>query len=186
MSDVQHFIDGKRAREPPAVRRGVQPRDRGGAGGSRWPAKQREVGARSGRHKGASPPGPRPRRSRRARVLFKFWNPGPEHDALADDLRRARQDVPRRAGRDDPRHRGRRVRLRHPASSQGRVHREGRHRRRQLSLRQPLGVVAGITPFNFPAMVPMWMFPMALACGNAFILKPSERDPSAGFSSPSC
>ncbi len=47
------------------------------------------------------------------------------------------------------------------------------------TVRQPLGVVAGITPFNFPAMVPMWMFPVALACGNAFILKPSERDPSA-------
>jgi malonate-semialdehyde dehydrogenase (acetylating)/methylmalonate-semialdehyde dehydrogenase len=47
------------------------------------------------------------------------------------------------------------------------------------SARQPLGVVAGITPFNFPAMVPMWMFPVAIACGNAFILKPSERDPSA-------
>ncbi len=46
------------------------------------------------------------------------------------------------------------------------------------SMRQPLGVVAGITPFNFPAMVPMWMFPIALACGNTFILKPSERDPS--------
>jgi malonate-semialdehyde dehydrogenase (acetylating)/methylmalonate-semialdehyde dehydrogenase len=44
---------------------------------------------------------------------------------------------------------------------------------------QPLGVVAGITPFNFPVMVPMWMFPMALMCGNSFILKPSERDPSA-------
>lgn len=44
---------------------------------------------------------------------------------------------------------------------------------------QPLGVVAGITPFNFPAMVPMWMFPMAIACGNTFVLKPSERDPSA-------
>jgi malonate-semialdehyde dehydrogenase (acetylating) / methylmalonate-semialdehyde dehydrogenase len=47
------------------------------------------------------------------------------------------------------------------------------------SERQPLGVVAGITPFNFPAMVPLWMIPVALACGNAFILKPSERDPSA-------
>ena len=46
------------------------------------------------------------------------------------------------------------------------------------SLRQPLGVVAGITPFNFPAMVPMWMFPIAIACGNCFVLKPSERDPS--------
>src|SRR4051794_36672305 len=49
------------------------------------------------------------------------------------------------------------------------------------SLRQPLGIVAGITPFNFPAMVPMWMFPVALACGNCFILKPSERDPSASI-----
>ena len=49
------------------------------------------------------------------------------------------------------------------------------------SIRQPLGVVAGITPFNFPAMVPMWMFPVAIACGNAFILKPSERDPSASL-----
>ena len=47
------------------------------------------------------------------------------------------------------------------------------------TLRQPLGVVAGITPFNFPCMVPCWMFPLAIACGNAFVLKPSERDPSA-------
>ncbi|MGA0984266.1 MAG: aldehyde dehydrogenase family protein, partial [Burkholderiaceae bacterium] len=46
------------------------------------------------------------------------------------------------------------------------------------SLRQPLGVVAGITPFNFPAMVPMWMYPVAIACGNTFVLNPSERDPS--------
>ncbi len=47
-----------------------------------------------------------------------------------------------------------------------------------FSMRQPVGVCAGITPFNFPAMVPMWMFPIALACGNTFILKPSERDPT--------
>src|SRR5690348_565728 len=46
------------------------------------------------------------------------------------------------------------------------------------SMRQPLGVVAGITPFNFPAMIPMWMFAVAIACGNAFVLKPSEKDPS--------
>jgi malonate-semialdehyde dehydrogenase (acetylating)/methylmalonate-semialdehyde dehydrogenase len=46
------------------------------------------------------------------------------------------------------------------------------------TMRQPLGVVAGITPFNFPCMVPMWMFPVAIACGNCFVLKPSERDPS--------
>ncbi len=49
------------------------------------------------------------------------------------------------------------------------------------ALRQPLGVVAGITPFNFPAMVPMWMFPVAIACGNCFILKPSERAPTAAL-----
>ena len=48
-------------------------------------------------------------------------------------------------------------------------------------IRQPLGVVAGITPFNFPAMVPMWMFANAIACGNTFILKPSERDPSVSL-----
>jgi malonate-semialdehyde dehydrogenase (acetylating) / methylmalonate-semialdehyde dehydrogenase len=47
--------------------------------------------------------------------------------------------------------------------------------------RQPLGVVAGITPFNFPAMVPMWMYPVAIACGNTFVLKPSERDPGASM-----
>ena len=49
------------------------------------------------------------------------------------------------------------------------------------SIRQPLGVCAGITPFNFPAMVPMWMFPMAIACGNTFILKASEKDPSCSI-----
>lgn len=46
------------------------------------------------------------------------------------------------------------------------------------SMMQPLGVCAGISPFNFPAMVPMWMFPIALACGNTFVMKPSEKDPS--------
>ncbi|MEU2111667.1 CoA-acylating methylmalonate-semialdehyde dehydrogenase [Streptomyces sp. NPDC019507] len=49
------------------------------------------------------------------------------------------------------------------------------------AIRQPVGVVAGITPFNFPAMVPMWMFPIAIACGNTFVLKPSEKDPSAAL-----
>ena len=52
-------------------------------------------------------------------------------------------------------------------------------RRRAFACCQPLGVCAGITPFNFPAMVPLWMFPIALACGNTFVLKPSEKDPSA-------
>ncbi len=50
-----------------------------------------------------------------------------------------------------------------------------------FSIRQPLGVCAGITPFNFPAMIPLWMFPLSVACGNAFILKPSEKDPSTAL-----
>ena len=50
-----------------------------------------------------------------------------------------------------------------------------------FSIRQPLGVVAGITPFNFPVMVPLWMFPVAIACGNTFVLKPSEKDPAAAM-----
>lgn len=50
-----------------------------------------------------------------------------------------------------------------------------------FTMRQPVGVVAGITPFNFPAMVPMWMYPVAIACGNTFVLKPSERDPSVAI-----
>ena len=54
------------------------------------------------------------------------------------------------------------------------------------SVRQPVGVCAGITPFNFPAMVPLWMFPMAIACGNTFILKPSEKVPSASITWRSC
>lgn len=50
-----------------------------------------------------------------------------------------------------------------------------------FSIRQPIGVVAGITPFNFPTMVPMWMYPIAIACGNTFVLKPSEKDPSTSM-----
>ena len=50
-----------------------------------------------------------------------------------------------------------------------------------VSFLQPLGVVAGICPFNFPAMIPLWMFPLAISCGNTFVLKPSERDPGAAM-----
>ena len=49
------------------------------------------------------------------------------------------------------------------------------------SIRQPLGITSGITPFNFPAMVPMWMYPISIACGNTFILKPSEKNPSCSI-----
>ena len=72
--------------------------------------------------------------------------------------------------------------MRHPEPAQGRL---SASRSRPgvdvYQIRQPLGVVAGITPFNFPAMVPMWMFANAIACGNTFILKPSEKDPSASI-----
>ena len=50
-----------------------------------------------------------------------------------------------------------------------------------FTIREPLGVVAGITPFNFPAMIPLWIFPLAIACGNTCVLKPSERDPGAAM-----
>jgi hypothetical protein len=62
-----------------------------------------------------------------------------------------------------------------PHLLKGEIQRERRLAASTASLRQPLGVCAGITPFNFPAMVPMWMFPVAIACGNTFVLKPSER-----------
>ena len=75
--------------------------------------------------------------------------------------------------------RDRRVRVRHPAPAERRLLRAGVDGIDVYSIRQPLGVVAGISPFNFPAMVPMWMFAPAIACGNTFLLKPSEKDPSA-------
>ena len=81
-------------------------------------------------------------------------------------------------GEIDARPRGRRVRLRHSAAAEGRNSDNIGGGIDNWSLRQPLGVCVGITPFNFPAMVPMWMFPVAIACGNTFVLKPSERDPS--------
>ena len=65
-----------------------------------------------------------------------------------------------------------------PHLHEGRIHRRRRPRHRHLFDAPALGVVAGITPFNFPAMIPMWMFGVAIACGNTFICKPSEKDPS--------
>ena len=117
----------------------------------------------------------------RARVLFRFKALLEAHaDELAAlDHRRARQGAVRRARRGHPRHRGRRVRLRHPAAAaRASSPRTSAPRSTAGRMRQPVGVCAGITPFNFPAMVPMWMFPVAIACGNTFVLKPSEKDPS--------
>ncbi|MER5480189.1 CoA-acylating methylmalonate-semialdehyde dehydrogenase [Streptomyces sp. NPDC002734] len=66
-----------------------------------------------------------------------------------------------------------------PVQLKGELSTEVANRVDVAAIRRPLGVVAGITPFNFPAMVPLWMFPLAVACGNTFVLKPSEKDPSA-------
>ena len=119
--------------------------------------------------------------SRRTEIMFKHPQPGGSapQGARRDPDRGARQGSFRRTRRDRPRPREPGVR---DAASRtcSRV-----ATREQVSggidvyqIRQPLGVVAGITPFNFPAMVPMWMFANAIACGNTFILKPSEKDPS--------
>ena len=118
---------------------------------------------------------------RRARVMFKFRELVEKNmDELAHLLSsRARQGPRRRARRRSARPRGHRICLRHPAGAEGRIYAIGAGPGIDVySMRQPLGIGAGITPFNFPAMIPMWMFGMAIACGNAFILKPSERDPS--------
>ena len=124
----------------------------------------------------AQPPGPRavrvPRAARSSARTTSRARITAEHGKVLGDA----------LGEVDARHRGRRVRVRHPAPAR-RATTPSRCRPTPTaySIRQPLGVVAGITPFNFPAMVPMWMFPLAIACGNAFVLKPSERDPSASM-----
>ena len=106
----------------------------------------------------------------------------PPRRAGGDRHARARQGARRRAGRGPARPGGRRVRLRRRAAPQGRAD-AGRLPRASTPTRcaSRVGVVAGITPFNFPIMVPMWMHPVAIACGNAFVLKPSEQDPSASL-----
>ena len=126
-------------------------------------------------------PGPPTPPLRRARILNRFLQLCEERtDALAAVITaehgknsvRCQGGNPARAG-------GCGTHSRHPAAPQGGGDGEVGTRVNSHSLRQPLGVVAGITPFNFPVMVPMWMLPVAIACGNAFVLKPSERDPSA-------
>ena len=119
--------------------------------------------------------------SRRTSVLFAFREAlhRRREEVAGGDHRRARQGPRRRA----------RARCsagsRSPSSpavrrtcSRGRSPTASRRGVDVYSLRQPLGVVAVISPFNFPAMVPLWFVPVAIACGNAFVLKPSEKDPS--------
>ena len=136
-----------------------------------------------GRRRRVSRAGRRPRRSTRARIMFKFLELlAREHDALARLISEEHGKVFSDAQGEITR--GVEVvefACGIPHLLKGEFTEQVGRGIDSWSVRQPLGVCAGITPFNFPAMVPMWMFPMALACGNTFVLKPSERDPSAGL-----
>src|SRR3954468_3533472 len=183
MADIQHFIDGKRADAKsgrwgdvfnPATGEKVRRVALGGAG-EIDAAVQSAAKAFPGW--AATPP------LSRARILFKFLELlAREHDNLARVISEEHGKVFSDAQGEVTR--GVEVvefACGIPHLLKGEFTEQVGRGIDSWSLRQPLGVCAGITPFNFPAMVPMWMFPMALACGNAFILKPSERDPSAGF-----
>ena len=139
-----------------------------------------EVDARRAERRCRRPGGPRrPRRSAppscsaTAQLLEEHFE---ELSALV--TRENGKTLRRGARRRAPRHRGGRVRLRHRASApRAKRCRRSPSRSTRITTREPLGVCAGITPFNFPAMVPLWMFPLAIACGNTFVLKPSEKVP---------
>ena len=182
---ISHWIDGRApARAPPAAPRPSTTRPPG-----RRPrevdlacAEEVDAAVASGRG-GGQGVALRPRCRAASAVLFAFRELlHARTDELAAIITAEHGKVlVRRRRRDRPRPGERRVRHRRAAAAQGRLLRAGRHRRRRLLIRQPLGVVAGITPFNFPAMVPLWMCANAIACGNAFVLKPSEKDPSAAL-----
>src|SRR5437763_8339082 len=183
MSDVSHFINGKRTEGKggrggdifnPATGEKVRRVAFAGAGDVDT-AVQAAAAAFPGW--AATPP------LTRARILFKFLEIlGREHDALARVISEEHGQVFSDAQGEITR----RVEVVEfacgiPHLLKGEFTEQVGRGIDSWSVRQPLGVCAGITPFNFPAMVPMWMFPMAIATGNTFILKPSERDPSAGL-----
>ena len=179
-------------------RRGRSPHRPGVRPGHGWPGRRGRPGHGQGRRPRRRDVRRRIRRawrdtslSARSRILFAFRELADGTGTSSAALITAEHGkvlAPTPAGEVARGHRGRRVRLRHPAPAEGRVHaRTSRPASTPHSIRQPLGVVAGITPFNFPVMVPMWMFPVAIACGNTFVLKPSEKDPSAvAGRSPTC
>ena len=117
----------------------------------------------------------------RARIMFKFKALVEEHaDELAELITAEHGKVFSDAkGRVNPRFGSCRVCLRHSTPAERRAQPERRRWRRQLQPNDANGRVRRISPFNFPAMVPMWMFPVAIACGNTFVMKPSEKDPTS-------
>src|SRR2546423_1345343 len=183
MSDISHFINGKRVQGSsgrggdvfnPAT--GEKVRRVAFAGAAEVEAAAKAAAA-------VFPGGAAPPPLTRARILFKFLEIlAREHDALARVISEEHGKVFSDAQGEITR--GVEVvefACGIPHLLKGEFTEQVGRGIDSWSVRQPLGVCAGITPFNFPAMVPMWMFPVALACGNTFILKPSERDPSAGF-----
>jgi malonate-semialdehyde dehydrogenase (acetylating)/methylmalonate-semialdehyde dehydrogenase len=187
MSDVQHFINGKPAAGPSESSGGRWGDVFNPATGERVRrvalAGAAEVDAAVQAAATAFPGWPATPPLTRARILFKFLEiMAREHDALARTISEEHGKVFSDAQGEITR--GVEVvefACGIPHLLKGEFAEQVGRGIDSWSVRQPLGVCAGITPFNFPAMVPMWMFPMALACGNTFVLKPSERDPSAGF-----
>jgi malonate-semialdehyde dehydrogenase (acetylating)/methylmalonate-semialdehyde dehydrogenase len=180
MREIGHFIDGKEVKGRSGRSGDVFNPNTGEVQATVAFAQQSEVEDAIGVAKSAQPAWGRTNPQRRARVLFKFLElVQKEFDELArllssehgktfadakGDIQRGLEVVEFACGI--------------PHLLKGEYSESAGPGIDLFSLRQPLGVVAGITPFNFPAMIPMWKFAPALACGNAFILKPSERDPS--------
>src|ERR1700693_1683609 len=183
MADIQHFIDGKRA-EAKSGRWGDVFNPATGEKIRRVAlAAAAEVDAAVQAAAKGFPGGAAPPPVTRARILFKFLELlAREHDNLARTISEEHGKVFSDAQGEITR--GVEVvefACGIPHLLKGEFTEQVGRGIDSWSVRQPLGVCAGITPFNFPAMVPMWMFPVALACGNTFILKPSERDPSVGL-----
>src|SRR5438067_1699771 len=183
MADIQHFIDGKRTDDKsgrwgvvfnPATGEKVR---RVALGSAAEVDAAAQAAAKAFPGWAATPP------LTRARILFKFLELlAREHDALARIISEEHGKVFSDAQGEITR--GLEVvefACGIPHLLKGEFTEQVGRGIDSWSVRQPLGVCVGITPFNFPAMVPMWMFPVALACGNTFVLKPSERDPSPGL-----
>jgi malonate-semialdehyde dehydrogenase (acetylating)/methylmalonate-semialdehyde dehydrogenase len=179
MIEYGHFIGGRKVAGKSGRKQDVmQPMD-GSVRGTVALASREEVRAAVENAKAAQPAWAATNPQRRARVLMKFLElVARDNDELADILARehgktlpdAKGDIQRGVEVVE-------FALGVPHLMKGEYTEGAGPGIDNYSVRQPLGVVAGITPFNFPAMIPMWKFAPAIACGNAFILKPSERDP---------
>lgn len=180
MAEIGHFIDGRRVAGTSGRRQAVFDPATGEAASTVSLASATEVDEAVSAAKAAWPEWRDMPALRRARILDRFKTSLWEHlDHLA-------QVISAEHGKTHEDARGEVTRgieivefaVGAPSHLQGEFSENVGTGVDSYAVRQPLGVCAGITPFNFPAMVPMWMFPVALACGNTFVLKPSERDPS--------